>query len=74
MLVLRLAPFIPFFVVSIAPALFNVRLKTYRRRDPDRHRAGRLRFAWLGQGLDSVLEAARAARRPSPFPTSLPPR
>ena len=29
MLVLRLAPFIPFFVVSIAPALFNVRLKTF---------------------------------------------
>ena len=29
LLVLRLAPFIPFFVVNIAPALFNVRLRTF---------------------------------------------
>lgn len=64
LLVLRLAPFIPFFVVNIAPALFNVRLRTFLVATFVGGLPGVLSFAWLGQGLDSVLVAARAAGRP----------
>jgi uncharacterized membrane protein YdjX (TVP38/TMEM64 family) len=63
-LVLRLAPFIPFFVVSVAPALFNVRLKTFVAATLIGALPGAFAYAWLGQGLDSVLVVARAAGRP----------
>jgi uncharacterized membrane protein YdjX (TVP38/TMEM64 family) len=63
LLVLRLAPFIPFFVVSIAPALFNVRLRTFLAATLIGILPGAFSFAWLGQGLDSILIAARAAGR-----------
>lgn len=60
-LVLRLAPFIPFFVVSVAPALFNVRLRTFLAATLIGALPGAFAYAWLGRGLDSVLIAARAA-------------
>jgi uncharacterized membrane protein YdjX (TVP38/TMEM64 family) len=63
-LVLRLAPFIPFFVVSVAPGLFNVRLKTFLAATVIGALPGAFAYAWLGQGLDSVLVVARAAGRP----------
>jgi uncharacterized membrane protein YdjX (TVP38/TMEM64 family) len=63
LLVLRLAPFIPFFVVNIAPALFNVRLRTFLAATLIGILPGAFSFAWLGQGLDSILIAARAAGR-----------
>ena len=78
-LVLRLAPFIPFFVVSVAPALFNVRLKTFLAATLIGALPGAFAYAWLGRGLDSVFVAARSAgkdvamsdlsrpRLPSPF-------
>lgn len=59
LLVLRLAPIFPFFVVNIAPALFEVRLRTYVAATFIGILPGTFAYAWLGQGLDSVLEAAR---------------
>lgn len=60
-LVLRLAPFIPFFMVCIAPALFNVRLRTFLAATVIGALPGAFAYAWLGRGVDSVLLAARAA-------------
>ncbi|MEP9386278.1 TVP38/TMEM64 family protein [Mesorhizobium sp. KR9-304] len=60
-LVLRLAPFIPFFMVSVAPALFNVRLKPFLAATVIGALPGALAYAWLGRGVDSVLVAAQAA-------------
>ncbi|MEP9374454.1 TVP38/TMEM64 family protein [Mesorhizobium sp. KR1-2] len=61
LLVLRLAPFAPFFIVNIAPALFNVRLRTYVAATFIGIIPGGFAYAWLGQGCDSVLMAAEAA-------------
>lgn len=63
LLVLRIAPFIPFFVVNIAPALFNVRLKTFVAATVIGILPGTFAYAWLGQGVDSVLVAAAQAGR-----------
>lgn len=63
LLVLRLAPFIPFFVVNIAPALFNVRLKTYVAATFLGILPGVIAYSYLGQGLDSVLVAAQQSGR-----------
>lgn len=60
-LALRLAPFIPFFMVCIAPALFNVRLRTFLAATVIGAFPGAFAYAWLGRGVDSVLLAARAA-------------
>lgn len=61
LLVLRLAPIFPFFVVNIAPALFNVTVRVYVAATLLGILPGTFAYAWLGQGVDSVLEAARAA-------------
>ena len=61
LLVLRLAPVFPFFVVNIAPALFNVTVRVYVAATFLGILPGTFAYAWLGQGVDSVLEAARAA-------------
>jgi len=61
LLVLRIAPFAPFFIVNIAPAFFNVRLRTYVAATFIGIIPGGLAYAWLGQGCDSVLMAAEAA-------------
>jgi uncharacterized membrane protein YdjX (TVP38/TMEM64 family) len=63
LLALRLAPFIPFFVVNIAPALLNVRLKTFVGATFLGILPGVVAYAWLGQGVDSVLTAARRSGR-----------
>lgn len=63
LLVLRLAPFIPFFVVNIAPGLFNVRLRTFVAATLAGGLPGVFAFAWLGRGLDSALIAAGTAGR-----------
>jgi uncharacterized membrane protein YdjX (TVP38/TMEM64 family) len=63
LLVLRIAPFIPFFVVNIAPAVFNVRLRTFVVATLIGILPGAFAYAWLGQGVDSVLVAARQAGR-----------
>lgn len=63
LLVLRIAPFIPFFVVNIAPAVFNVRLRTFLAATLIGILPGAFAYAWLGAGVDSVLVAARRAGR-----------
>ena len=75
LLAMRLAPFIPFFVVSIAPALFNVRLKTFLAATAARRTAGS--FLLCLARTRAPRRARGRRRRPggtSPFPTSLPPR
>ncbi|MEZ5811773.1 MAG: TVP38/TMEM64 family protein [Rhizobiaceae bacterium] len=61
--VLRLAPIFPFFVINIAPALFNVPLRTYILATFLGIIPGGLAYAYLGEGLDSVIVAAAAAGR-----------
>ncbi|WP_367715867.1 TVP38/TMEM64 family protein [Nitratireductor sp. GISD-1A_MAKvit] len=63
LLVLRLAPIFPFWVVNIAPALFNVPLKTYASATFLGILPGTFAYAYLGHGLDSVLVAAGNAGR-----------
>jgi uncharacterized membrane protein YdjX (TVP38/TMEM64 family) len=63
LLVLRLAPFIPFVVVNVAPALFNVRLRTFVAATAIGIVPGAIAYSWLGEGVDSVLAAAKAAGR-----------
>src|SRR4029077_18693723 len=63
LLVLRLAPFIPFFVVNVAPAFFHVRLRTFVPATAIGIVPGDFAYAWLGQGVGSVLDAAKAAGR-----------
>lgn len=63
LLVLRLAPIFPFWIINIAPAFFEVRLRTYVAATFIGILPGTFAYAWLGQGLDSVLVAAREAGR-----------
>lgn len=61
LLVLRLAPIFPFFVMNIAPALFNVPLRTYVAATFLGILPGVFAYAYLGQGIDSVLVSAQEA-------------
>jgi len=63
LLILRLAPVFPFFVMNIAPALFNVPLRIYVLATVIGILPGTYAYAYLGQGLDSVILSARAAGR-----------
>lgn len=63
LLVLRLAPVLPFWLVNIAPALFDVPLRTYVAATFIGILPGVVAYAYLGQGVDGVLSAARAAGR-----------
>lgn len=63
LLVLRIAPFMPFILVTIVPALLNVRLRTFIAATMIGVLPGAFTYAWLGAGIDSVLTAARAAGR-----------
>ena len=63
LLAMRFAPFIPFLVVSITPAFFNVRLKTFLAATLIGVLPGAFAYAWLGHGLDSVIVAAEASGR-----------
>ena len=50
-----------FFVINIAPALFGVKLRTYVAATFLGILPGCFAYAWLGQGLESVLIAAADA-------------
>ncbi len=63
LLVLRLAPVFPFFVMNIAPALFNVPLRTYVTATFIGILPGTFAYAYLGSGIDSVIVSAEAAGR-----------
>jgi hypothetical protein len=69
LLVLRLAPVFPFFVMNIAPALFNVSLRTYVAATFLGILPGTFAYAFLGEGIDSVLVAAEEAGTRSAHPT-----
>jgi uncharacterized membrane protein YdjX (TVP38/TMEM64 family) len=61
LLVLRLAPIFPFFFVNIAPALFEVPLGAFAAATFLGIIPGTFAYAFLGQGVGSVLDAARRA-------------
>jgi uncharacterized membrane protein YdjX (TVP38/TMEM64 family) len=61
LLVLRLAPVFPFFFVNIAPALFDVNLRTFAAATFLGIIPGTFAYAFLGQGVDSVLDSAHRA-------------
>lgn len=63
LLVLRLAPVFPFFLVNIAPAFFDVRLRTYVVATFLGILPGTAAYAYLGTGIGSVLKAAAEAGR-----------
>lgn len=55
---LRIAPFLPSFVVNIGAALCLVRPRTFVAATAIGILPGRLAYAWIGDGLDSALAAA----------------
>lgn len=61
LLVLRLAPVFPFFLVNIAPALCCMRLASYVGATFLGILPGVFAYAYLGDGIDSVIAAAQAA-------------
>lgn len=61
LLVLRLAPVFPFFLVNIAPAFFNVKTRDYVLATALGILPGTFAFAWLGEGVGSVLDAAKSS-------------
>ncbi|HUF44658.1 MAG TPA: VTT domain-containing protein [Aestuariivirgaceae bacterium] len=61
LLFLRLAPVFPFWLVNIAPALFNVKLPTFVAATFLGIIPGTFAFAFLGSGLDSIIARQMAA-------------
>jgi uncharacterized membrane protein YdjX (TVP38/TMEM64 family) len=61
LLVLRLAPLFPFFVINIVPAICNVPLRAYVAATLLGILPGTFAYAFLGQGVGASLSAARAA-------------
>jgi uncharacterized membrane protein YdjX (TVP38/TMEM64 family) len=59
LLVLRLAPVFPFFVVNVAPALFNIGVRTYVAATLIGILPGTFTYAYLGQSIGGVLDAAK---------------
>ena len=61
LLSIRLAPIFPFWVINIAPAIFNVPLGTYIAATTIGILPGTFAYAFLGEGIDSVIAAQEAA-------------
>lgn len=61
LLILRLAPIFPFFLVNIAPAFFGVGTRIFVMATLIGILPGTFAYSYLGSGLDSVLLAAREA-------------
>lgn len=61
LLVLRLAPIFPFWLVNITPAFFDVRVSTYVGATALGIMPASFAYAFLGEGLESVLLAAAAS-------------
>ncbi len=60
LLVLRIAPVFPFFLINIAPALFNVKTRDYVLATFLGIIPGTFAYTWLGEGVGSILDAAKA--------------
>ena len=63
LLFLRLVPLFPFWLVNIAPALFNVRLSTFAIATFLGIIPGTFAFSIVGSGLDSIIEAQKTANQ-----------
>lgn len=61
LLILRLAPVFPFFVVNVAPALFNVKTRDYVLATFIGIIPGTFAYSWLGEGVGSILDAAQTS-------------
>lgn len=61
LLFLRLTPIFPFWLVNIAPALFDVRLSVYGWATFIGILPGTYAYSFVGTGLDSIIEAQEAA-------------
>jgi uncharacterized membrane protein YdjX (TVP38/TMEM64 family) len=61
LLFLRLVPLFPFWLVNIAPALFNVPLVTFVTATLLGIVPGTFAFAFLGSGLDTIIAEQKAA-------------
>ncbi|MTI04943.1 TVP38/TMEM64 family protein [Roseibium denhamense] len=61
LLFLRLTPVFPFWLVNIAPAIFRMPLPSYLTATFLGIIPGTFAFAFIGAGLDSVVEAQEAA-------------
>jgi uncharacterized membrane protein YdjX (TVP38/TMEM64 family) len=61
LLFLRLVPAFPFWLVNIAPALANVKLRTFIITTFVGIIPGTFAFAFVGAGLDSIITAQQAA-------------
>jgi uncharacterized membrane protein YdjX (TVP38/TMEM64 family) len=61
LLFLRLVPAFPFWLVNIAPALANVKLRTFVITTCVGIIPGTFAFAFVGAGLDSIITAQQAA-------------
>lgn len=64
LLVLRLAPIFPFFVVNIAPAFFSVSLRTFAAATIVGIIPGTFVYAWLGRGCERIIEDAAMKEKP----------
>lgn len=63
MIVLRLAPVIPFFIMNIAPAIFHVRKRDFIGACLLGILPGTFAYAYLGAGIDGILIEAQNAGR-----------
>jgi uncharacterized membrane protein YdjX (TVP38/TMEM64 family) len=61
LLFLRLVPLFPFWLVNLAPALFDVPLRTFVVATAIGILPGAVAFAFVGAGLDSAIGAQEAA-------------
>lgn len=61
LLFLRLTPIFPFWLVNIAPAMFNMPLRSFALGTFLGIIPGTFAFAFIGSGLDSVIAAQEAA-------------
>lgn len=67
LLILRLAPIFPFFIVNIAPAFFDVKLRTFVVATLIGIVPATFAYAWLGCGLDEVIAGAAHSGRALSF-------
>ncbi len=66
LLVLRIAPIFPFFIINIAPALFDVKTRDYVLATFIGIIPGTFAYTWLGEGVGSILNVAKlSGREPS---------
>lgn len=66
LLFLRLVPVFPFWLVNLAPAFFNVPIKTYVVATALGIIPGTFAFTYIGVGLGSIIDAQMAASGATP--------